>query len=86
MVSFCTAIISFFKFRQRSFDLQQTADSIEQEKTAVTLAISAYENKPPQEALAIFAKRVQDIQKQQQKRQQQLEQSSDHKEQPVKKE
>jgi hypothetical protein len=86
IVSFCTAITGFFKFRQRSFNLQQTADSISQEKTAVTLGIRAYENKPPQEALVLFAKRVVDLREEQQKRQQQLEQSSDHKEQPVKKE
>jgi hypothetical protein len=58
IVSFCTAITGFFKFRQRSFNLQQTADSIAQEKTAVTLGIRVYENKTPQEALVLFAKRV----------------------------
>jgi hypothetical protein len=39
-----------------------------------------------QEALVLFAKRVLDLREEQQKRQQQLEQSSDHKEQPIKKE
>jgi hypothetical protein len=51
IVSFCTAITGFFKFRQRSFNLQQTADSIAQEKTAVTLGIRVYENKPPQDVI-----------------------------------
>lgn len=82
VVSLCTAIMGFFKFRERSFHLQQTADAIEQEKTALELGIRHY--KPLRDesdgAFAEFAERVEHLREEQSKRQQQLEQSSESKE------
>lgn len=82
LVSFCTAIIGFFKFRERSFHMQQTADSIEQEKTAYELGIRHYKSyrANPEESFAEFAERVEHLREDQRKRQQQLEQASATKE------
>jgi hypothetical protein len=80
LVSLCTAVIGFFKFRERSFHMQQTADTIEQERTALKLGIRRYKEKTPQAAFAEFAEQVESLREEQRKRQQQLEQSSDSKE------
>ncbi|GCE04708.1 DUF4231 domain-containing protein [Dictyobacter aurantiacus] len=82
IVSLITAIMGFFKFRERSYHMQQTADYIEQEKTALELGIrhyKEYRNKPD-EAFSEFAERVEQSREEQTKRQQQLEQSTDTKE------
>lgn len=82
IVSLFTSITAFFKFRERSFHMQQTADSIEQEKTALELGIGRYKHmiNRPDEAFAEFAERIEYLREEQRKRQQQLEQSSDGKE------
>lgn len=82
IVSLFTAIMGFFKFRERSFHMQQTADSIEQEKTAFELGIRYYKvfRDEPEVAFAEFAERVECSREEQRKRQQQLEQASDSKE------
>jgi DNA-binding Lrp family transcriptional regulator len=82
VVSLFTAIMGFFKFRERSFHMQQTADYIEQEKTALELGIRHYKvyRNEPDVAFAEFAERVELSREEQRKRQQQLEQASDSKE------
>ncbi len=84
IVSLCTTITGYFKFRERSFYLQQTADSIEQEQTALRLTIKGYKptNKPEEKVanLAKFAEKIEDLREEQRKRQQQLEQPSEIKE------
>ncbi len=74
VVTISAGLTAYFKFRERSFNLQQTADTIEQEYVAVGLGISYYRDKKPQEALQLFAERVELLKDEQKKRQQQLEQ------------
>lgn len=77
VVAASAELTGYFKFRERSFNLQQTADSIEQEYNAVKLGIRSYKGKQPNEALELFVERVEFLVEEQKKRQQQLEQPSD---------
>lgn len=70
----------YFKFRERSFYLQLTADSIEYELSAVGLGIGRYKKKPEGEAITEFTEQVELLKQEQRKRQQQLEQPSGGKE------
>jgi hypothetical protein len=70
----------YFKFRERSFYLQLTADSIEHELSAVTLGIGAYGDMDPDLAVKKFTEHVELLKLEQRKRQQQLEQPSGGKE------
>ncbi|MGW4619536.1 DUF4231 domain-containing protein [Streptomyces sp. NPDC004592] len=73
-VSFTTAVTGYFKFRERAFNLQQTADAIEQHVTAYDLAITPY-NQPEEAAnLERLAETVESLRVEQRKREQQLEQ------------
>lgn len=74
VVTISAGLTAYFKFKERSFNLQQTADAIEQECIAVGLGIGYYRDKKPQEALQFFAERVELLKDEQKKRQQQLEQ------------
>ncbi|HYT40818.1 MAG TPA: DUF4231 domain-containing protein [Methylomirabilota bacterium] len=78
LVAISAGLTGYFKFRERSFNLQQTADAIEQEYNAVELGIGIYKGKQPND-LEIFAERVQFMKEEQNKRQQQLEQPPDMK-------
>jgi hypothetical protein len=77
LVTISAGFTGYFKYRERSFNLQQTADNIEQEYTAVSLTIGPYKGKLPQEALVLFAERVEALKVEQRKREQQLEQPPD---------
>lgn len=77
LVTISAGFTGYFKYRERSFNLQQTADNIEQEYTAVNLTIGPYKGKSPQEALVLFAERVEALKEEQRKREQQLEQPPD---------
>lgn len=70
----------YYKFRERSYFLQQTADAIEQEANAVTLGIGPYSEFGDVwevEALQQFTHRVEGLRNEQRRRQQQLDQPSD---------
>ncbi|MFF3967870.1 DUF4231 domain-containing protein [Streptomyces griseorubiginosus] len=70
----------YYKFRERSYFLQQTADAIEQEANAVSLGIgpySEYGEAREAEALKLFTQRVEDHRNEQRRRQQQLDQPAD---------
>lgn len=70
----------YYKFRERSYFLQQTADAIEQEANAVTLGIGPYSEFGDVEevaALKLFTQRVEDHRNEQRRRQQQLDQPAD---------
>ncbi|MEV7461369.1 DUF4231 domain-containing protein [Streptomyces rubiginosohelvolus] len=73
-ISFTTAVTGYFKFRERAFNLQQTADSIEQHVTAYDLAISPYNHSEAQANLERLAENVESLRVEQRKREQQLEQ------------
>ncbi|MFJ8547296.1 DUF4231 domain-containing protein [Streptomyces sp. NPDC093586] len=70
----------YYKFRERSYFLQQTADAIEEEANAVALGIGPYSDFGPgqeQEAMKLFTQRVEDHRTEQRRRQQQLDQPAD---------
>ncbi|MDX3057848.1 DUF4231 domain-containing protein [Streptomyces sp. NE06-03E] len=73
-VTVITAAAGYFKPRERAFNLQQTADNIEQHATAFELGISPYN--APEEArnLELFATTVEDMRADQRMREQQLDQ------------
>ncbi|WP_329204985.1 DUF4231 domain-containing protein [Streptomyces sp. NBC_00683] len=73
-ISFTTAITGYFKFRERAFNLQQTADAIEQHVTAYDLTISPYNHKQEQINLERLSEAVENLRVEQRKREQQLEQ------------
>ncbi|MFE9007432.1 DUF4231 domain-containing protein [Streptomyces sp. NPDC007875] len=84
IISFAITVAAMFtgyyKFRERSYFLQQTADAIEEEANAVTLGIGPYSEFGPGregEALKKFTQRVEEHRNEQRRRQQQLDQPAD---------
>jgi uncharacterized membrane protein len=73
-ISFTTAVTGYFKFRERAFNLQQTADAIEQHVTAYDLAIAPYNQVDEATNLERLAETVESLRVEQRKREQQLEQ------------
>jgi Protein of unknown function (DUF4231) len=73
-VGLAAGFTGYFKYRERSFNLQQTADAIEREYEAVELRVGRYRAKNEADAYAIFAATVEDLRDDQNKRQQQLDQ------------
>jgi len=76
-VGISAGFTGYFKFRERSFYLQQTADAIEQEVSAVDLRIGSYAGKGDELAMAEFTERVEFLKTEQRKRQQQLDQPAE---------
>ncbi|MFJ7527714.1 DUF4231 domain-containing protein [Streptomyces griseus] len=76
-VSVSAGIISQFKFRERSMNLQQTADSIDLEVKAFMLGIRRYKGLSPEQAAADFAEEIERIKEEQRKKELQLEQPPD---------
>ncbi|GGZ42437.1 DUF4231 domain-containing protein [Streptomyces rubiginosohelvolus] len=76
-VSVSAGIISQFKYRERSMNLQQTADSIDQEVKAHELGIRRYKGLSPEQAAAEFAEEIERLKEEQRKKELQLEQPPD---------
>ncbi|MEV7857068.1 DUF4231 domain-containing protein [Streptomyces sp. NPDC088183] len=79
-VTLSAAFIGYYKYRERSYFLLQTADSIEEEVNAFTLGIgpySDYDHDQRSQALKLFTQRVEDHRNEQRRRQQQLDQPAD---------
>lgn len=84
-LGFCVTLAStftgYYKYRERSYFLQQTADAIEEEANAVALGVGEYgtfgEDEQDQ-ALAKFTQRVETLRNEQRRRQQQLDQPAEH--------
>ncbi|MFJ9967327.1 SLATT domain-containing protein [Streptomyces avermitilis] len=77
-VGLAAGFTGYFKFRERSFYLQQTADAIEEEYDAVNLKIGRYKGSADDEvALLEFTDRVETLKNDQRKRQQQLDQPTE---------
>ncbi|MGW9299472.1 hypothetical protein ACWHA3_01425 [Streptomyces cyaneofuscatus] len=74
LVAICAGITGFYKFRERSFNLQQTADSIEEHANAFHLALPPYDNTDPAVNLALLTARVETLRVEQRRREQQLDQ------------
>ncbi|MFG3227571.1 SLATT domain-containing protein [Kitasatospora sp. NPDC048194] len=74
-VGISAGFTGYFKYRERSFYLQQTADALEEELNSVNLKIGRYRSiADDEDALADFTERVEILQNEQRKRQQQLDQ------------
>ncbi|MGC5003947.1 DUF4231 domain-containing protein [Streptomyces sp. DT203] len=74
-VSVSAGVTSYFKFRERSINLQQTADSIDMEIKAFDLRIRRYKNLTPEQAAVEFAEEIERIKEEQRKKELQLEQT-----------
>ncbi|MEU2742706.1 SLATT domain-containing protein [Streptomyces sp. NPDC007095] len=73
-VSVVTAAVGYFKPRERAFNLQQTADSMEQHITALELGIAPYNNVDEAVNMEAFATIVEGLRAEQRMREQQLDQ------------
>ncbi|MFI9375832.1 SLATT domain-containing protein [Streptomyces parvulus] len=77
-VGLAAGFTGYFKFRERSFYLQQTADSIEEEYDAVNLKVGRYKGAADDAAALLdFTERVEILKNDQRKRQQQLDQPTE---------
>ncbi len=75
VVGISSGFLGYFKYKERSFYLQQTADSIEEEWEAFEIGVGRYKHiKDEEEALAEFSDQVHRLKSEQKKRQQNLEQ------------
>ncbi|SNQ50289.1 conserved membrane hypothetical protein [Frankia canadensis] len=74
-VSISAGFTGYFKYRERSFNQQQTADAIAKESKAVELGIGDYGGKE-EDALRQFALKVEELKEEQRKKELQLEQTS----------
>ena len=74
VVGISSGFMGYFKYKERSFYLQQTADAIEQEWEAVEIGVGRYKDKSEEQALADFVEEVHRLKTEQKKRQQNLEQ------------
>ncbi|MFB9586663.1 DUF4231 domain-containing protein [Streptomyces goshikiensis] len=84
-LGFCVTLAStftgYYKYRERSYFLQQTADAIEEEANAVALGVGEYGvfgEEEQDQALAKFTQRVESLRNEQRRRQQQLDQPAEH--------
>ncbi|MFD6186118.1 DUF4231 domain-containing protein [Streptomyces goshikiensis] len=84
-LGFCVTLAStftgYYKYRERSYFLQQTADAIEEEANAVVLGVGEYSvfgEDEQDQALAKFTQRVETLRNDQRRRQQQLDQPAEH--------
>ncbi|MFG3489994.1 DUF4231 domain-containing protein [Streptomyces sp. NPDC047972] len=76
-VTIATAFTGYYKYRERSYFLQQTADAIEEELNAVLLGIGVYGDLSQDQLMALFTQRVESLRDEQRRRQQQLDQPAD---------
>lgn len=75
LVGIASGFMGYFKYKERSFYLQQTADAIEAEWEAVEVGVGRYKRiKDEGEQLAEFVEEVHRLKSEQKKRQQNLEQ------------
>lgn len=79
-VGISAGFTGYFKYRERSFYLQQTADSIEQNTSAFELGIPPYDDADEGKNLYRLAKEIELLRVEQRKRQQQLDQPHEGKE------
>ncbi|GLW28002.1 SLATT domain-containing protein [Actinoplanes regularis] len=78
LVGIASGFMGYFKYKERSFYLQQTADAIENEWEAVEIMVGRYKRCANEtEALAEFVEEVHRLKSEQKKRQQNLEQPPD---------
>lgn len=74
-VGISSGFMGYFKYKERSFYLQQTADAIESEWEAVDVGVGRYKDIDGEEkSLALFVDEVHRLKSEQKKRQQSLDQ------------
>lgn len=76
-VGLSAGFTGYFKYHERSFNSQQTADAIEREYEAVELRVGKYAGLDELKAYALFADTVERLRDEQNKRQQQLDQPAE---------
>ncbi|MFF3869980.1 DUF4231 domain-containing protein [Micromonospora sp. NPDC001898] len=76
-VGLSAGFTGYFKYHERSFNSQQTADAIEREYEAVELRVGKYATLDEKAAYALFADTVETLRDEQNKRQQQLDQPAE---------
>lgn len=79
-VTLASAFTGYYKYRERSYFLRQTADAIEEELNAVMLGVGEYRQfteTEEGEALARYTQRVESLRNEQRRREQQLDQPAD---------
>ncbi|WP_326572416.1 DUF4231 domain-containing protein [Actinacidiphila glaucinigra] len=76
-VGISAGFTGYFKYKERGFYLQQTADSIEQHITAFELGVSPYDGAAEEANLLRLTKEIEALRVEQRKRQQQLDQPHD---------
>ncbi len=74
LVGISAGLTGYFKYKEKSFYLQRTADAIEQEYIALEQSIGFYKGKNRKEALILFIERIEILKEEQKKREQSLEQ------------
>jgi len=75
IIGISSGFMGYFKYKERSFYLQQTADAIEVEWEAVDVGVGRYKDIDDEEkSLALFVDEVHRLKSEQKKRQQSLEQ------------
>ncbi|GHD63346.1 hypothetical protein GCM10010317_059700 [Streptomyces mirabilis] len=74
LVAICAGITGYYKFRERSFNLQQTSDTIEEHANAFHLGLPPYDNTDPAANLALLTAKVETLRVEQRRREQQLDQ------------
>jgi hypothetical protein len=82
LVAGSAGIAGFFKFRERAMNQRQTADAIEHEYNAAELGIKKYKGMDRDPALAELAETVEMLREEQRKREQQLEQPAETRQNP----
>jgi hypothetical protein len=76
-ITLASAFTGYYKYRERNYFLQQTADSIEERANALTLGVGEYAGLKDADALARFTHNVERLRNEQRRRQQQLDQPSE---------
>ncbi|OEJ22190.1 hypothetical protein AR457_38690 [Streptomyces agglomeratus] len=72
LVAASAGVSGYYKFRERSFNLQQTADSIEENTNAFHLGLAPYDSGDASVNLARLTDKVEALRVEQRRREQQL--------------
>ena len=76
-ITVSAAITGYYKYRERAYFLQQTADAIEEQLNGYEYGVGDYKDADPDAALALLTKSVEDLRNEQRRRQQQLDQPTE---------
>lgn len=73
-ITLAATFTGYYKFRERSYFLTETADAIQEQANALALGVGDYESVDDDKALALFTRKVEALRNEQRRRQQQLDQ------------